>query len=58
LPPSVVLKTPRSSLALHRCPVAQTKTVSLALGSTWMRAIRSVSPRPTFVQLSPPSVDL
>jgi hypothetical protein len=38
--------------------VAQTKTVSCAFGSIWMRAIRSLSFRPTFVQLSPPSVDL
>src|SRR6185503_3545219 len=58
LPPSLVRKTPRSSFAFHACPVAQTKTLSDFFGSMAMRAMRSLSPRPTFVQVAPPSVVL
>src|ERR1022692_3459257 len=58
LPPSVVWKTPRSSLSSHRCPVAQTSTSLLSVGFTRIFAICSLSFSPTFVQFSPPSIDL
>src|SRR5579864_2695052 len=58
LPPSEVLKTPRSSLSSHKCPVAQTSTVLPSLGSIRIFAMCSLSFRPTLVQFSPLSVDL
>src|SRR6266403_1036834 len=58
LPPSVVLKTPRSSLSFQRWPVAQTSTVLPLLGSTEIFAMCSASFSPTLLQFSPPSVDL
>src|SRR5579863_4816875 len=58
LPPSLVLKTPRSSLSFHRCPVAQTRTLLPSVGSTRILAMCSLSLGPTLVQFSPPSVDL
>src|SRR5580692_10822217 len=58
LPPSLVWKTPRSSLSFHRCPVAQTSTSLPSPGFTRILAMCSLSFRPTLVQFSPPSVDL
>src|ERR1700722_1345592 len=58
LPPSFVLKTPRSSLSSHRCPVAQTSTFLPSVGSIKILAMCSLSFRPTLIQFSPPSVDL
>src|ERR1035438_200030 len=58
LPPSVVWKTPRSSLSSHKCPVAQASTSLLSVGFTRILAMCSLSFSPTLVQFSPPSVDL
>src|SRR5208282_1923884 len=58
LPPSLVWKTPRSSLSSQRCPVAQASTSLLSFGSTRILAMCSLSFRPTLVQFSTPSVDL
>src|SRR5579862_924908 len=57
-PPSLVLKTPRSSLSFHRCPMAQAYTTLPSLGSIRILAICSESVSPTFFQFSPPSTDL
>src|ERR1700730_10213818 len=58
LPPSLVWKTPRSSLSSHRCPRAQTSTSLLSPGFTRILTMCSLSLRPMLVQFSPPSVDL
>src|ERR1700733_8486970 len=58
LPPSLVWKTPRSSLSSHKCPVAQASTSLPSFGFTRILAMCTLSFRPTFVQFSPPSVDL
>src|ERR1700721_1736812 len=58
LPPSLVWKTPRSSLSSHRCPVAHTRTSLPSLGFTRILAMCSLSFNPMFVQFSPPSVAL
>src|SRR5579863_10691650 len=58
LPPSEVLKTPRSSLSFQTRPVAQTRTLLLSFGSTRIFAICSLSFNPMLVQFSPPSLDL
>src|SRR6266436_176324 len=46
LPPSVVLYKPRSAESLHNGPGTAAKTVSLFLGSTTIREIRSELSRP------------
>src|SRR4030095_6252037 len=56
LPPSVVLYRPRSGESLHNAPGTATKTVSLFLGSTVIRAMRSDFSRPERDHVSPPSV--
>src|SRR6184192_2441619 len=58
LPPSVVLYRPRSGESLHNAPGTAAKTVSLLLGSTTTRAMRSDFCKPARVHVSPPSVDL
>src|SRR5438477_2741892 len=58
LPPSVVLYRPRSGESLHNAPGTATKTVSLFLGSTVIRATRSDFSKPARDHDSPPSVDL
>src|SRR6202035_5744150 len=58
LPPSEVLKTPRSSLSFQMWPVAHASTLLLSLGSTRILAICSEFFKPMLVQFSPPSVDL
>src|SRR5256885_17026830 len=58
LPPSVVLKTPRSSFGPHSRPSPHTYTLSGFFGSTTMRAILSLLSRPILVQCSPASSDL
>src|SRR5213080_1752956 len=58
LPPSVVLYRPRSGESLHKAPGTATKTVSLFLGSTVIRATRSDFSKPARDHDSPPSVDL
>src|SRR5437762_12014948 len=58
LPPSVVLYRPRSGESLHNAPGTAAKTVSLFLGSTTTRAMRSDFCKPARVHVSPPSVDL
>src|SRR5204863_4593007 len=58
LPPSVVLYKPRSGESLHKAPGTATKTVSLFLGSTVIRATRSDFSKPARDHDSPPSVDL
>jgi len=45
-PPSVVLKTPRSSLSVHSWPDAATYTVSGLVGWMTMRAIVNVPESP------------
>jgi hypothetical protein len=57
-PPSVVLKTPRSSFAFQRCPTAQTNTVSDCFGWTITFAMRSVSSSPIDFHVWPASVVL
>src|SRR6476620_7478610 len=56
LPPSVVLYRPRSGESLHSAPGTAAKTVSLFLGSTMTREMRSDFSKPVCVQVSPPSV--
>src|ERR1700735_4721462 len=58
LPPSLVWKTPRSSLSSHRCPVAHARTSLPSAGFTRILAMCSLSFKPTLFQFSPPSVDL
>src|SRR5438094_2079544 len=58
LPPSIVLYNPRSGESLHNAPGTAAKTVSLFLGSTTTRAMRSDFCKPARVHVSPPSVDL
>ena len=58
LPPSVVLKMPRSGFGPNRWPGDATYTVSGFFGSITMRAIVCVSFRPMFVNVLPPSVVL
>src|SRR5436189_5696543 len=58
LPPSVVLYRPRSGESLHNAPGTAANTVSLFLGSTMIREIRSDLSKPPCVHVSPPSVDL
>src|SRR5215813_11059553 len=58
LPPSVVLYKPRSGESLHNAPGTAAKTVSLFLGSTAIRAMRSDFSKPLRDHVSPPSVDL
>src|ERR1700686_623881 len=58
LPPSDVLKTPRSSLSFQTWPVAQARMLLLSWGSMRILAMCSESFKPMLVQFSPPSVDL
>src|SRR5882724_12075108 len=58
LPPSVVLYKPRSGESPHSAPGTAANTVSLFLGSTAIRAMRSDFSRPARDHDSPPSVDL
>src|SRR5258707_10286289 len=55
LPPSVVLYKPRSGESLHNAPGTAANTVSLFLGSTAIRAMRSDFSRPARDHVSPPS---
>ena len=57
-PPSVVLKTPRSSCGPVALPNAQTKTTWALSGCTMMREMRPLSLSPMFCQVAPASVDL
>src|SRR6188472_932325 len=58
LPPSIVLYKPRSGESLHNAPGTATNTVSLFLGSTEIRPMRSDFSKPARDHVSPPSVDL
>src|SRR5258705_3668900 len=58
LPPSVVLKTPRSSLGPHSRPRTQAYTTSGFFESMTIRATLSLFSSPMRVQCSPPSIDL
>lgn len=58
LPPSIVLKIPRSSFGPNRCPSAATYTTFASFGSITIRAIVCVSFSPMLVNVVPPSVDL
>src|SRR3954464_5104472 len=58
LPPSVVLYKPRSGESLHNAPATAANIVSLFLGSTAIRAMRSDFSKPARDHDSPPSVDL
>src|SRR5204863_5957520 len=58
LPPSVVLKMPRSLLGPQVWPIAATYTVSGLRGSMAMRPMECVSLRPMCCQVLPPSTDL
>src|SRR3984893_15408513 len=58
LPPSLVWKTPRSSLSSHKCQVAQARTSLTSFGFTRILAMCWLSFRSTFVKCSPPSFDL
>src|SRR5688572_8601986 len=55
LPPSVVLKTPRSTPSLHAGPCADNQTVFGSRGCTMTSSMRSVPARPRCDQLRPPS---
>ena len=57
LPPSSVLKRPRSAESLHSFPGTQAYTTLPFFGCTTMRATRSDSRSPMLVQVSPPSVE-
>ena len=57
-PPSVVLKTPRSSLGPKRCPTAAAYATSGSPGWSAILATWRVSAKPTSVHVRPPSVDL
>jgi hypothetical protein len=58
LPPSVVLKMPRSGFGPNRCPGDATYTVSGLRGSMTILAMVCVSRSPTFVNVFPPSAVL
>ena len=58
LPPSVVLKSPRSRLGRHAAPRAATHAVFGSVGCTITRPMCSVSLRPMKVHVRPPSTDL
>src|SRR6267378_1413837 len=55
LPPSVVLKIPRSGLSFHSRPSAATYTVLLSVGCGMTREIVDVASRPMDFQVAPPS---
>src|SRR6185437_2571074 len=57
-PPSVDLYKPLCLLSLHSGPGAATYILLSFLGSITIFAMCSVLSSPTFIQLSPPSVDL
>src|SRR5437868_3208377 len=58
LPPSLLMKTPRSGFGPKRCPLAATHSTSGLVGCTTTRAMDCVSRRPICVNVFPPSVDL
>src|SRR4051812_45935208 len=57
-PPSCERKTPRSSLAAYRCPIAATNTMLGLRGSTAIFPMCCVPSSPRCVQLFPALVDL
>src|SRR5437764_1399609 len=57
LPPSVVLKRPRSLFGPQQCPSAATNATSGFVGWTTTRPMWCVSARPQLFHVLPPSVE-